>query len=119
MSYGPNDKILLPADTDAAALARTRPKPTMASKRFARWCISNPLHPKETPEGRYGRYMASLPRGDKIICNVICVPTPRAKAKGRRPYHATRVVDRKIWAKLDNAARGRWIERIRAEVIGA
>jgi hypothetical protein len=34
--------------------------------------------------------LASLPRGDKVICNVICVPEPPGrKAKGRKPYHAT------------------------------
>jgi hypothetical protein len=42
-----------------------------------------------------------LPRGDKIIC--------RDRRGGNR------VVDRKIWAKLDAAARGRWIDRIRVE----
>lgn len=72
-----------------------------------------------TEEGQaaYDKWVASLPRGDRIICNVIVVPDKRKPH--RRPYHAVRVVDRKIWAKLDGPARQRYIERIREEVIGA
>jgi hypothetical protein len=33
---------------EAQRLERTRPKPPMETKRFARWCMSNPLRPKET-----------------------------------------------------------------------
>jgi hypothetical protein len=56
------------------------------------------------------------PAGDRLICNVRVWPRGKSKAKGRKPYTAHRVVDRKIWAKLDDAARGRFIERIRREV---
>jgi hypothetical protein len=61
------------------------------------------------------RFM-QLNRGDKIICEVMCKPNARGLAKGRKPYRAFRVVDRRIWAKLDDRARGQWIDRIRAEV---
>jgi DNA-binding PadR family transcriptional regulator len=91
---------------EAQRLERTRPKDPR--KRFA-----------ATEEGQeaFDRWLAGLPRGDRVICNVIVVPDP--KKPHRKRYHATRVVDRKIWAKLDGPARGRYIERIRQEVIGA
>lgn len=118
MSMGPGGSYAPPIAEalEAQRLERTRPKPTMESKRFARWCIENPLRAKETVDGHFRRYMASLPYGDRVICNVVCVPTGPKAAKGRKPYHATRVVDRKIWAKLSAVERSRYIDRIRAEV---
>lgn len=104
------------SEAEARRLERTRPKHPAESKRFKRWGRSNPLNEKETAEGHLDRYMASLSRGDRIICNVICAPKARAAAKGRKPYHATRVVDRRIWAKLDGPARTRYIEAVRAEL---
>lgn len=62
----------------------------------------------------YDQWVASLPRGDRVLCTVIVVPDP--KKPHRKRYHAMRVVDRKIWAKLDGPARGRYIECIRQEV---
>jgi hypothetical protein len=61
--------------------------------------------------------MASLPRGTgRVLCNIVCVPIGKKAAKGRKPYHATRVVDKRIWAKLDGPARGRYIDTIRREI---
>lgn len=92
-------------ELEARRLERTRPKD--ARSRFP-----------ATDEGQedYERWLATLPRGDRIMCNVICVPTGAKAAKGRKSYHAVRVVDRKIWAKLDGHARSRWIDRVRAEL---
>lgn len=94
------------AATEARRLENTRPRDPR--KRFP-----------ATEEGQaaFDKWLASLPRGDRVICNVIVVPDKRKPH--RKPYHAVRVVDRKIWAKLDGPARQRYIERIREEVIGA
>jgi hypothetical protein len=121
MSYGPGDSPHVAAPTaealEAQRLDRTRPKAMHESKRYARWALSNPRRPKETDTGYIDRYMATLPRGTtRVVCNIVCVPTGRKAAKGRKPYHATRVVDRRVWAKLDDAARGRWIDTIRREI---
>jgi hypothetical protein len=72
--------------------------------------------PKFDTERERDIWLASLPRGDRVICEVICTPNARGLAKGRKPYYAKRVVDRKIWAKLSPKERGQYIERVRAEV---
>jgi hypothetical protein len=77
---------------------------------------TRPRMPHFATEREREIWRASLPRGDRIICEVVCQPNAHGLAKGRKPYYAMRVVDRKIWAKLDNNQRGQWIERIRAEV---
>lgn len=77
---------------------------------------TRPRMPRFATEQERNIWLGGLPRGDRVICGVICVPNAHGRAKGRQSYHATRVVDRKIWAKLDNHQRGQWIERIRAEL---
>jgi polyphosphate kinase 2 (PPK2 family) len=73
----------------------------MFTLQFNRWRSRNPIRPKESEHAYIQRYLATLPRGDKIIC---------------RDYRGgNRVVDRRIWNKLTPAAQGQWIERIRAE----
>jgi hypothetical protein len=119
MGPGPGGSFAPPTAEalEAQRLERTRPKPMMEGRQFARWCLNNPRRPKETEGGYQNRYLASLPRGDsRVICNIVCVPTGKKAAKGRRPYHATRSVDRKVWAKLSADERSRYIDRIRAEV---
>jgi hypothetical protein len=44
------------------------------------------------------------------------VPIGKKAAKGRKPYHATRVVDKRIWAKLDDLRAAVTSTRIRREI---
>lgn len=79
---------------------------------------TRPRMPHFPTEKERDIWLKSLPRGDRVICDVVCQPNAHGQRKGRRAYHAKRVVDRRIWAKLSDKQRGQWIERIRAEVVG-
>lgn len=62
-----------------------------------------------SPVGKmmFDREWNKLPRGDIPMANCL---TRRAKVP------ALRVVDRRIWAKLDQAARGRYFDRLKEEL---
>jgi hypothetical protein len=64
---------------EAQRLERTRPKDPR--KRFA-----------ATEEGQeaFDRWLAGLPRGDRVICNVICVPDPKKPQPQALSRHARR-----------------------------
>lgn len=90
--------------------------------------------PKGEPgDALFEQWLGQLPRGDRVVAGPLVYHPPGLKSRRmtrrtdriqvtigsvRRPYYVTRVVDRKIWAKLDNEARGRYIERVREELLG-